>query len=318
MFLKTQEDLHKLLQEYPIDAYSISIRAWKDRFWEHDSLSIYHHDFSISFEENKIFLTGYNDEKYEYSNEWIQVINIFKKTKQSEWLAREFPIILNWIFLIDTNVSESKRKWKEKMIHQFYNTIEEFANHYVWLKEQLRLLDRLELDEIFRNWDQLSNNSDMRIFYSYYQQSQSDYFASQYFKIIDPDPESFNFHKILEHANNIQVINKISYIKITEELDKFRNSKNPIQKYRNKYWAHHDKQMFHKYNKSERISVTWVQQTRSIIEPRIFREKLKELMDFIDKTMIEYFSSQIWFWKWWWHSEKQFTLKIIQKKLTNL
>jgi hypothetical protein len=69
--------------------------------------------------------------------------------------------------------------------------------------------------------------------------------------------------------------------------------------------------MFYEYNKSERISSTWIQQTRSIIEPPIFREKLKELMDFIDKTINENFSPQIRFWSWWWHSQTRFTLKLI-------
>ena len=302
MFLKTQEDLDKLLIEYPIDAYSISIHWWKDG--RHPYFGITSDNLFISSEENNIFLTIYND-KYEYSNKWIQVINIFKKTKQSEWLAREFPIVLNWRSLVDKNLTEAK-------LSKLYDEIEEFRNNYDWLKEQLRLLDRLELDEIFRNWEQLSHNSDMHVFYSFYQQSQSDYFASQYCKLIDKDTRAFNFNNIIEKAKNQDILEKNIYLKIIKELNAFKSKNKYIVEYRNQYWAHHDIRGFYKYNKSVRISATWVQRTRSIIEPTIFREKLKELMDFIDKTINDYFSPQVRFWRWW-DSWRQFTLKIIQK-----
>jgi hypothetical protein len=75
----------------------------------------------------------------------------------------------------------------------------------------------------------------MRIFYAYYQQSQSDYLASQYFKIIDNDPQSFNFHKILENAKDNGIIESTTYDEIKKKLDEFRSSENIIQKYRNKY-----------------------------------------------------------------------------------
>ncbi len=303
MFLKTQEDLHKLLSEYPIKDYSISIHGWESR--AHPSLWVLSDTLVISRQDNKIILTAYNNDKHEYSANGIRVINIFKKTKQSEWLAREYPIMLNWRSLVDKNLIESR-------ISNFYDEIEEFSNHYNWLKEQLRLLDRLELDEVFSDWSQLGQDSDLRTFYFYYQQSQSDYFASQYCKLIDKDTRAFNFYNIIVKAKDQDILEKNIYLKIIKELNALKSGNKDIVEYRNQYWAHHDTRGFYKYNQSVRISATWVQQTRSIIEPPIFREKLRELMDFIDKTINDYFSPQIRFWRWW-GSWRHFTLKLIQK-----
>ncbi len=314
MFLKTQKDLDELLQEYPISSYSISVSGWK--YGLRESLVIFD-VFSISSKNNNIILTGYSDDKYEYTKKWIQVINIFKKTKQSEWLARAIPIMLNEKWIVEPDLTNDKRKEKILVIQQFYDDIEKFFHMYNYIQSELRLLTKqIQYDDVLNNQAILNNNSDLRIFRFYYQQSLSDYFALWYRKLIDNDSsnqKNFNFRMILQKWGDMGLIKKDKIDYISKEFELYQNSENIIVKHVNKLVAHMDKDKFNEYFKIRRISATWIEFTKSTTNPEKIIEELDKLILFIDKTVNENFSPQIRFWHWWWHSEKQFTLKIIQK-----
>ncbi len=281
MFLKTQEGLDKLLQEYPIGIFFIKVKkgetSWISSKEEDILITI---TYRIQVIKNDILLI--NGELiddywvYKYDWDWIEVVSIHK----SMWWARmPIPVMFNGK-LIQDNLNQNN----EKKIDQFYIGLEKIKIEIYRIRKQHLVIRNIVAIEKNPNVSQNYLND----LINYFQDSSAYYSAMKYRTFIDQRNDVWSIPNIIK-----QWI-ELGFDLSKEDKLRFRAfESDPIKKHVNNIIAHKNKL---KYLSDDEFSIRmtttstgWTTYHIPMHDHLPLIRKLEDLFSFIEEIFKIYY-----------------------------